>query len=251
MSKRRTTPDVHDAYVVYLHDRPKYVGITIRGVAIRWAEHQKTKSQNTALANAMRKHGVGAFTVEHVASARNADDLAELERILIEQHGTMSPRGYNLKEGGVQNFKFSEETRLRMRARQLGVKPSAETLAKIRASSTGRKSPHSDEARAKMSEARQGKSQGPMSEQRKANISAAKKGKPGRPVSEEARRKIATSQLGKRGYKHTAASLQKMADARRGKTNPPEVIAKMRAAALRRWHGEPKQLELLSGYAGQ
>lgn len=251
MSKRRTAPDKYEAYVVYKNGAAKYVGITIRDVALRWQEHQKTRSQNTALANAIRKHGIEFFTVEHVASARNADDLAELERILIKQHRTMSPTGYNLKEGGVQNFRFAEETRLRMRARQIGVKPSDETRAKLRAASTGRKNPHSDEARAKMSEYRRGRPQGPMSAQRKANISAAKKGTPGHPASEETRKKIAASKLGKRGYKHTEAALQKMADARRGKTNPPEVIAKMRAAAFRRWHGDPNQLELLSGMTGQ
>jgi hypothetical protein len=90
-----------------------------------------------------------------------------------------------------------------------------------------------------------------MSTQRKANISAAKKGKPGQPVSEAARAKIAASKLGKPGHKHTMASLQKMADARKGKTVPPEVRAKMSAAALRRWHGDPTQLELLPGMTGQ
>lgn len=226
------------AYLVSKGGVPKYVGITKRGVMVRWSEHKKTQSQNTAMANAIRKHGVDAFTVEHIASAIDYESLCAIERSLIEQYGTMSPKGYNLKEGGKQCFKFSEETKARMSAGRIGKIPSEETRARLRAAHKLRPAPlpPSAETRAKMSASRKGRVLGPMPEARKAKISAAKSGKPGPPVSASARAKIAASKLGKPGHIPTAETRAKMSAARKGqkRSTPVPIETRIKMSVGRR-----------------
>ena len=87
---------------------------------------------------------------------------------------------------------------------------------------TGRK--HTDEAKAKMSEMRKGKSQGPMSEEVKKKISDAKKGKY-TDKQREAQLLSAQKQVGKKRSEETKEKMR-LAWKNRSKEKSPETIQK-------------------------
>jgi hypothetical protein len=79
-----------------------YIGITAVGVDVRWREHvqESRRGKTGALHAAIRKYGSETFNVVHIASAVSREDLLLLEKLLIAQHGTRAPNGYNLTIGG-------------------------------------------------------------------------------------------------------------------------------------------------------
>ncbi len=96
-----------DAYKITCSVNGKaYIGATAQGVGKRFLQHM-SRAGNPAgaefaifLSRDVRKHGAEAFSVEHIASARTFDDLLELEKLLIAQHDTLDPAGYNRTMGG-------------------------------------------------------------------------------------------------------------------------------------------------------
>lgn len=115
-----------------------YIGITARPVHRRWAEHWYSAARRpgvSAVNLAMAKHGADAFEFDVIAQARTWDDLCELEAILIRQHGTRSPQGYNLSAGGEGALGAirSPETRELMAAARRGKPRLATTKAKLSA----------------------------------------------------------------------------------------------------------------------
>ena len=125
-----------DRLLVYLVTntitRKQYVGITTQTVSQRWSDH--CKANDTYLARAIRKHGKISFIIEHIASAGTIDDLKELEKILIQQHQTLKPNGYNVHPGG-DIAKHTPQTIERMRAVQSS--RSAEWRANLSKALTG------------------------------------------------------------------------------------------------------------------
>lgn len=122
----------------------QYIGVTARSIKRRWYEHatdSKSRPGQSALRRAIAKHGESNFTVQSVFCAFTYEDLLVVEKELIQQFGTRSPRGYNLTLGG-QGAN--------------GCKRSPEHIAAIVRAQTG--SHRSAEARAKISAARLGKS---------------------------------------------------------------------------------------------
>ena len=109
-----------DAYTVSRNGVVRYVGITTKGVANRWKQHQRRTGHETALGRAIKRFGPSAFTVDHVACAYSEASLLELETVLIAQFGTMSPLGYNLTSGGRRRLVMSGETKARMRVSHTG-----------------------------------------------------------------------------------------------------------------------------------
>lgn len=97
----------------------QYVGQTTVGIMVRWAAHARASSCCTALSNAIKKHGKAAFVVVELASAESLLQLNDLESHYISTLGTMTPNGYNLKEGGGSNGKWSDQMRAD-RIKQLG-----------------------------------------------------------------------------------------------------------------------------------
>lgn len=78
-----------------------YVGITSRTLKQRWAEHiYDARRRKTALARAIVRHGKDQFVMEAICSFRSWADACDMEGVLIEQHGTAAPRGYNIRPGG-------------------------------------------------------------------------------------------------------------------------------------------------------
>jgi len=98
-----------------------YVGQTTTTVDIRFKSHARSKACR-ALAEAFKKYGKNSFKVECLAEAETREDLDHMERLLIEQHGTLSPGGYNLRTGGNGNGTFSAESKKLRSAIRIGVK---------------------------------------------------------------------------------------------------------------------------------
>src|SRR5262245_41709482 len=94
------------AYLVTnIQNGKQYIGIigtNGKTLSKRWKEHCYEAGYNShyLLHKAIRKYGEAAFRVEQIASARSVEDILAVERLLIIQYGTLSPRGYNLASGG-------------------------------------------------------------------------------------------------------------------------------------------------------
>ena len=205
----------------------QYVGQSIN-IKKRMREHANANKKDCAyLHNAIRKHGWESFDLKMLIVVDSKEDMNRYERALIEQYGTLSPGGYNCKDGGLSG-RVSEATRRKQSVAKLG-KPqnltpeqrsaraaiwlgrshSEETKQRMREWNLGRKMPadsklFTDEYRQKMSELKRG--QVPFmagkthTSEAKAKMSAAHKGKPKSPehlaaiAAAKARKKLATQQ---------------------------------------------------------
>lgn len=151
---------VFRAYLVTcLETNKRYVGITSRSVSQRWNDHvhgARKHVQRSAFLSAISKYGPDRFEVEEICCAKSWSDICAAESILIAQHGTISPTGYNLTLGGDGRFGYHpsaesversaakhrgrpchENTRAAARLAHLGVAKSAEHRARISAAKTG------------------------------------------------------------------------------------------------------------------
>ena len=119
-----------------------YIGQTIRPIEKRLEEHETGRSSGCrAIYNAIQKYGWENFGKDWYYCPD--EDLNKHEELMIEVLGTLSPYGYNLKEGG-GNGKLSEETKQKMGESHRGEKSYMFGI------------PKSEEIRQKMSEAKQG-----------------------------------------------------------------------------------------------
>ena len=150
--------------IIYKYTSPSgkvYIGQSI-DIDTRWRQHINAKD-NYAIHNAIKKYGKENFKFEVLLECP-IDMLNVWERDMIALYDCISPKGYNLTEGG-EGYQCSEETRL------------------------------------KLSEVKKGKKRQPFSEETKKKMSEAKKGKPswnkGIPCSEEHKRKLSESHKGK------------------------------------------------------
>ena len=158
-----------------------YVGQTI-DPARRHRDYARdvasTQPNPRVIIQAMRRAGLDAFTYQILAEATTKDELNRLEIQYIAVLHTNNPlHGYNRTTGGDGRAGFT----------------------------------HSEETRAKMSQAKRGKTRTPFSEETKAKMSRAQRG---RIVSDETRAKIG---LANRGFTHseeTRAKISQKAKAR-------------------------------------
>jgi group I intron endonuclease len=98
-----------------------YVGQTTMSLGQRGAAHAASatsRGRRTALANALRKHGPDAFTMQPIVSAPDALTLDCLERFWIGVCGSIAPGGYNLTSGGETGKKHTPGSRAAMSAAQ-------------------------------------------------------------------------------------------------------------------------------------
>jgi hypothetical protein len=96
-----------------------YIGQTICPIEKRFKKHQQKSSGCVAISGAIKKYGWENFEKEW--NEIPDDDLNFYEEMLIALLGTLSPDGYNLKEGG-SNGKMSEESKQKNREAKLGEK---------------------------------------------------------------------------------------------------------------------------------
>lgn len=162
----------------------QYVGIT-KNLSKRWKRHCGASSDSPALKNAIAKYGVDKFVITHIADAFDFESACAIEKMLIIQHNTRSPNGYNLTDGGEG---------------KLGSFHTEETKIKIGLAGKGRK--HTEEAKLKMSLVQKGKK---LTEEHKRKIALAHTGKkmtleqkallPKRVLSESHKAKIRASMI--------------------------------------------------------
>ena len=200
-----------------------YIGQTTRPIEKRLEEHQKENSNCVAIYNAIKKYGWDKIEKDWYECPD--EDLNFDEELLVREMGTLPPGGYNLREGGGNNGKMSEETKRKMSEACSGEKhylygksPSEETKQKMSEAQLGEKNHNynnkfSDETKKKISEALIGKT---ASDETKQKMSEACRGNKhylyGKSPSEETKRKMSESirgekshMYGKTGEKHPGA----------------------------------------------
>ena len=166
-----------------------YIGITTELLSRRVQRHINYARANKpyALSAAIRKYGERSFVAEHIASAKNKNDLACIERMAIDQYSSICPNGYNMTGGGegTYHIKPSEEKRKKISDSLSGRKLSDAHRMAVGLAQKGKTIPH--ETRRKMSAAHQGRQ--PMSpEQRSIRSEAAKR--------QHAKRRVALANAG-------------------------------------------------------
>ena len=177
----------------------------------------RCKSQ-PALYNSLIKHGHEKHTFEIIMQC-SKEELNQFEIYYIELFQTFNSKyGLNLQAGGY-NGSPSEETRNKIREKNLGKKYSEEINKKKGVGMLGKK--HSEETIAKMKLAKR-------TEEYKLNLSIKLKG---RKQSEEHNLKNKLSHL---GIKHTEEQKQKISIGNKNKKRSPESIERYRQAALNR-----------------
>ena len=76
----------------------QYGGITA-DLERRWKRHRNA-NEGQFIHRAIKKYGVDAFVFTHVADAFDAESAKMIERLLIVEHNTKMPHGYNMTDGG-------------------------------------------------------------------------------------------------------------------------------------------------------
>lgn len=105
MPRRRRRRFEFIAYrIVCSVDGRRYIGITTQPLGSRWSRHKfqaRRAMDPRPLYQAMREHGIEAFSIEHVASALSWQSLLETEAALVRQWDSrLEGHGYNLSDGG-------------------------------------------------------------------------------------------------------------------------------------------------------
>ena len=88
-----------------------YIGQTIRPIKKRLENHQQKSSKCPAICGAIQKYGWENFEKDWYECPDN--ELNKHEKWMVKLMGTLSPGGYNLKEGGAGG-KLSDETKQRI-----------------------------------------------------------------------------------------------------------------------------------------
>jgi len=208
----------------------QYVGLT-KNLNRRLKEHMSGNGSAPAFHAAIKKYGADKFVFSHICNAFNFEAACDLERMLIQQHNTKAPCGYNLTNGGegVSGRTLSaEEKELRKKATtahaaslspeerrakfgsRAGKKLTAEQIEKIRVSNLGKNL---------------GKK---ATEETKAKMSAAQKSVQRKPLSEETKEKIRQSLLGRKMPESDKAKHASFT----GKKHSEESKAKIKASNI-------------------
>lgn len=168
-----------------------YIGQTIRPIEKRFQQHQQKGNGCVAIYRAIQKYGWENFEKDYYECPN--EDLNFDEELLVREMGTLSPDGYNLKEGGGATGKLSKETKRKMSESHIGVSKSEEHKRNMR-------KPKSEGHKQKMSERQLGEKNHMF----------------GKTLNEEHKRKISEANIGKI---HTDGSKQKMSEALLGEKN--------------------------------
>lgn len=77
-----------------------YIGQTINSINSRFNKHCSESSGCYAISAAIQKYGREFFDIEEIDGANSQSELNYKEWLLIFNHNTLAPNGYNLREGG-------------------------------------------------------------------------------------------------------------------------------------------------------
>jgi group I intron endonuclease len=208
----------------------QYVGIA-KDLKRRWHQHISANGSAPALHAAIKKYGKDGFIFSHICDAFDFEAACDLERMLIQQHNTKSPYGYNLTDGGdgvVGRALTQEEIQHR---REFMLSYSASMTAEERSAkfgwAKGRK--WTPEQIEQISASNKGKNSGKRpSEEVRAKMSVAHKARSRKPMSDETKEKIRQSLLGR---KMPEAEKPKHASFL-GRKHTEETKAKIRASNI-------------------
>jgi len=148
------------------------------------------KHRNSRLQRAWLKHGADAFQFEIVELVSSRDELLATEQRWLDETRAVE-LGYNICSTAHHRLgvKATAETLARMAAAQLGKRHTEETRARMSAAKTGQpKPPRTAEHRAKIGLSRKGKA---ASEETRAKLRAARARRA--PMSQETREKMSAS----------------------------------------------------------
>ena len=90
--------------------KKSYIGMTLRTIEQRMKEHNRSDSKCTYLVHAIAKYGFDNFTKEVLWEGEDSE-TPEMERMMISEHHTLAPYGYNLRSGGGRGEHISDELR--------------------------------------------------------------------------------------------------------------------------------------------
>jgi group I intron endonuclease len=184
-----------------------YIGQTIRTIEKRLEEHRKGQSNRCrAIYNAIKLHGWENFEKDWYVCPN--EDLNFDEELLVREMETLAPKGYNLREGGGNRGKHSEESKQKNREAHIGKTHHEETKKIMSETRLGRI--HTDEAKQKIGEAHIGKT---LSKETKQKIKEAKLGKT---LSDETKQKISEIHL---GVPKSREHKQKLSESKKGDNN--------------------------------
>jgi len=177
-----------------------YIGQTIRPIEERLRQHQKPNSVCVAINRAIQKHGWDNFE-KHWYEVPD-EDLNDHEKLMVEVLGTLSPGGYNLREGGGSGGKPCEESRKKMSEARIGKALSKETKIKLSEANSRENNPmygktHTKEIKQKIRETSTGRTH---KVETKKKISESQKGDKnhmyGKTPSDETKRKMSETKKG-------------------------------------------------------
>lgn len=133
-----------------------YIGQTSQhNVAARWMNHIKSinSGMDSYLIRAFKCHGLENFAFSVIAEVPD-DHLDEAEIDAISNNKSLSPNGYNIREGGSRG-KHSQESIEKIRESHIGKTHTDETKEKLRHLNLGKK--HTQESKDKTRQAMSGK----------------------------------------------------------------------------------------------
>lgn len=130
MKKINQESKVYRIYIVTNSINGKqYIGIT-NNLQKRWNSHKNANGKIPALHKAIKKYGIDLFVFSHIADAFDFECAKTIERLLIFEHNTIAPNGYNLTSGGDGTFNPSNELREKLSLSHQGKIQSEETRKK-------------------------------------------------------------------------------------------------------------------------
>lgn len=186
--------DCYNLYKLSFPNGKIYIGQT-NNFTLRMQQHKSAafKGYCRLVDKAIRKYGWENISKEIILTC-DKDSIDAFEREYIKLLNTTNHYfGYNLDSGGNKNKVHSEETKRKISLSHIGMRPSAETLAKVSITRRGvKRKPHSEETKLKMSLASKGR---PKSLQHRQTLSLVRTGLKRKPHSEEVKEKIRISNI--------------------------------------------------------
>ena len=173
MALSNSSCNVGELYELKFITGKRYIGITTVGIRKRYMRHRNyaNNGSNAIVHKAWRKYGEPSVRILAIAEK---DYLLELEKRAISIFCVMHPDGYNMSAGGQGGVTAGSEIAKRISKTKKDRKqgPSAETIAAVIKSNTGKK--HTKETKEKLSKARTGRI---FTEETRLKISESNKGK--------------------------------------------------------------------------
>lgn len=238
-------------FYVYVHSRlntgePFYVG---KGCAYRWASrHTRTAHWRNIVAKD------GGFHNSFIARDLDEDLAFLVEVEMIDKLRRLGVRLANASNGGEgpSGMKLSDETKKKLSIINVGRKHSAETRAKMSEARVGKsglwmrgRTP-SAETRLKLSVAGVGRISTAVTKQKLRDNFL------GRPLDEATKQKISEAlrgrvspKKGRPGKPHSEETRRRMSEAHLGRKPSPESIEKLRESQRVRWAKRKQMLELV------